>query len=145
MEDYPERIFRSAKRLIGYDRENTRNSRVISTARGNVTLGGKDAVRMLIDHLLLRTATYFARLTPSSSSAPKINKVVLAVPNTFTPAKIQQMKQCIPPSIVKVDHIYEAEAVLMYYLKRNPDTTGARETERGERVLVFDFGGGSAN
>src|SRR4029077_8870103 len=54
---------------------------------------------------------------------------------------------------LKVEHIYEAEAVLMFYLwqsdklnkKRASEATGLRATKRGERVLVFDFGGGSAN
>ena len=144
--DNSKRIFRSAKRLVGYDATNRKNARVVSTANGDVTLSGQDAVRMLIEYLLQRATEYFATHPPASGTPAWINKVVLAVPNTFTPAKIQQMKQCVPRYIQQVEHIYEAEAVLMYYLKQKQKVyVDVRNTERGERVIVFDFGGGSAN
>jgi molecular chaperone DnaK (HSP70) len=84
-----------------------------------------------------------------------LNKAVLAVPNTFTPGKISQMKECCRHASpgIKVEHIYEAEAVLMFYLSRHNElnprpaqrTRAAQSVASRERVIAFDFGGGSAN
>ena len=147
---YPAQVFRSAKRLIGYDNP----KKGLKSLGRPVILQGRDAVQMLVQFLVSSAEAYFSEHPPRSRTPARINKLVLAVPNTFTPGKIHQMKECcfVRPGI-HVDHIYEAEAVLVYYLWRQDQFISAqrdkvfamRETTRGERVLVFDFGGGSVN
>jgi hypothetical protein len=82
-----------------------------------------------------------------------MQNVVVAVPNTFTPAKVQQMKDCCSlRSTLRVHQIREADAVLMFYLWQGTRFTKGRlhdpvalQPGSGERVLIFDLGGGSAN
>jgi hypothetical protein len=147
--DAQPRIFWSAKRLIGYD--NLLIPYPEKTPR--IKLRGRDGVLMLADYLISRAKDYFVRLPEPVKY--KFNQVVLAVPNTFTPAKISQMRACCErKGIERVDVVYEAEAVVMYYLwqtgKLVREEGAGQEIERlrqegGEYVLVFDLGGGSAN
>jgi len=147
---HPDRCFTSAKRLIGYDWH-----REISINGNNIDVTGKDVVALLVDFLLSQARDYFLSRSYSESAGllPDLNKIVVAVPNNFTPYKIGVFKECCRrEGIQRVEHIYEAEAVVLSYLKQhdvaNKDRD-ARELERirreGENILVFDFGGGSLN
>jgi molecular chaperone DnaK (HSP70) len=140
-----ERCFHSPKRLIGYEEK-----RAVLFDGRPVPVQGQDAVSMIVRFLLDRAQAV------NSTPAPgrKINKLVVAVPNMFTPAKIQEMKTaCLGGPIRRVEHIYEAEATLMYYLAKAGELLGAEGLERradsrrgdGEYVLSFDFGGASLN
>ena len=143
-------IFRSAKRLIGYD-----NERRLTVNGADVILRGSNAVEMLVKYMIQMGSDHFRKRPSSAGPTPRLNKAVLAVPNTFTPGKIKQMKECCQRAWpgLKVEHIYEAEAVLMFYLWQSDALNGGRAsiandlrlTKRGERIVVFDFGGGSAN
>jgi molecular chaperone DnaK (HSP70) len=149
METLPEatvRLFRSAKRLVGY-----RNPFILDYEKKPIQLFGQDAVGMLADFLVSQARAYFER-RQSHGQQLRINKIVLAVPNMFTPGKIQQMRHCCQIQGVKrVLAIYEAEAVLVYYwwrtasLHPEPDNAEELRSKSGERVLIMDFGGGGVN
>jgi hypothetical protein len=139
------RCFHSPKRLIGYNAVRT-----IDYKGRLAQIDGHDAVSMIVDFLLSRVVAE----QPKLALPGKINKLVVAVPNMFTPGRVQAMiKACRRPNIQRVDHIYEAEATLMYYLwssrtllsEENLKARKAMRAEDGERVLILDFGGSSLN
>jgi len=142
----PSRLFRSAKRLIGY-----RNPFNPEFEGKPVHMYGQDAVAMLAEFLVVQAGTYFQRRQPQGQSL-RINKLVVAVPNMFTPGKIRRMSNCCQvQGITRVLTIYEAEAVLVYYwwctarLHPKPETPQQLRSNSGEFVLIMDFGGGGAN
>jgi molecular chaperone DnaK (HSP70) len=156
-----QRVFRSAKRLIGAKNskhlEYTYNVVDGSDYTLLVPISGRDATAMLAQFLYRKAEPHF-RERWRQAEPLKLNKAVVAVPNNFTPAKIEQMKQaCRCAGISHVEHIYEAEAVLLFYLwKQNSllekqDDSKLKESKlkeirrAGEYVLVVDFGGGSVN
>jgi len=136
-------VFRSAKRLIGYN-----NVFPVPFGSTQRHIHGSDAVTMLTQYLLdAAKREYAIRM----ASPPRINKAVIAVPNTFTPVKIQEMRSCCERNGLRTEHIYEAEAVIMFYIWKTRSLVGpdaedvAKLREDGENIFVFDFGGGSAN
>lgn len=144
-QEHSERCFYSPKRLIGYNEK-----RHLLYDGRPVELRGKDAVSMLVTNLVGCAETHLKRRKPGLKPP---NKIVVAVPNMFTPAKIEEMKECCRvQSIRQVEHIYEAEATLMYYLWKTAELTGDRSPSirdlrkrKGEHVLILDFGGASIN
>ncbi len=138
----PERVFLSAKKLLGYG-----NTRKIKINGKEKEFKGADAVSILSDYLVKQARQYFEEKI--SGEAPKINKAVVAVPNTFTPNKINQMKECIQncEGIEEVLHVYEAEAVVLYYVSDYSNLNVGRKIPVGdiEYIMVFDFGGGTIN
>ena len=148
------RVFKSAKRLLGYGNPHSLQCSYLGPEK--IPIQGAHAVRALATYLVRSAEKHFEART-TDGRKPKLKKAVVAVPNSFTPAKIKQMKECcMVGSIESVEHIYEAEAVLMFYLwreeqlKRDGSQRSVEDTEKlrragGESVLVCDFGGGSVN
>jgi hypothetical protein len=144
-----DRCFHSPKRLIGYDER-----RQVSYDGVPTEIRGRDAVSMIVRFLLEAAKSANEKLSAPPAPLRKINKLVVAVPNMFTPLKVKEMKDaCRVGPIRRVEHIYEAEATLMYYLwktgeRLTPEELQSREARRkadGEYVLSFDFGGSSLN
>lgn len=73
----------------------------------------------------------------------QINKLVVTVPNTYTPKNIQDVKNIIRETIPTVypEHlcfISESDAVACYYIDKKPLNDGEKET-----VLIYDMGAGT--
>jgi len=137
-----ERTFYSAKKLIGYS-----VSRNIQVNANEIAVTGQDVVKVLNDYLIKEANKFFK----SQNKGVQINKAAVAVPNNFTPLKINKMVEAVKSStgIEKVYHVYEAEAVTLYYLS-NYDTFNENRSEKipkgaRENVTIFDFGGGTIN
>lgn len=135
-----ERCFSSQKRLIGHEE----SRRVVLHDGWTVDLRGVDAVSMLVQYLVHQAK----KVHPEA----RVNKAVVAVPNIFTPAKIEEMREsCKQAGLARVEHIYEAEATLMFYLLKTeelyPKNVASLVDLRqgGEMVLIVDFGGASVN
>ena len=157
MRSFPERAFYSAKKLVGY--ENTRDIKVKHKIKGakskknkrvqfkEIKVKGSDALSILDDYLIKQAHRFFKE----ERGQLRINKAVVAVPNNFTPLKIEKMKACIENSeqIKKVLHIYEAEAIALYYLSIYNKLNKKRQQQISmgirENILIFDVGGGSLN
>lgn len=73
----------------------------------------------------------------------QINKLVVTVPNTYTPKNIQDVKNIIRETIPTVypEHlcfISESDAVACYYIDKKPLNNREKET-----VLIYDMGAGT--
>lgn len=137
-----DRTFYSAKKLIGYN-----VSRKIKLNDIDFSISGQDVVKILSDYMIKQSREYFT----SQRAGVQINKAAVAVPNNFTPLKIAKMVEAVKNAvgIEKVHHVYEAEAVALYYLS-NYETFNKNRFETippgvRENILIFDFGGGTIN
>jgi hypothetical protein len=140
--------FRSIKKLLGF-----KDKKEIVFNNGNsLNLKGKDMASLLVKGLYKDVNAYFNRLDFNADDYKRNGlfsplRAVVAIPNNFTASKIQDMIDCIANlnQFKEIRYVYEAEAVLFYYLsnfsKFNPkDTSFDSET-----VLVFDMGGATIN
>ena len=72
---------------------------------------------------------------------------MVAIPNNFTITKIQDMVDCISniKQFREVRYVYEAEAVLFYYLSNYKKLTNGSSMTDSETIMVFDMGGATIN
>jgi hypothetical protein len=129
--DDPNRIFFSFKRLVGYG-----NVRTFTTISGEeIKIRGEDVQSVIIDYLVMKAESFF-------KARPQ--QAVIVVPNSYTPAKIQLMKECCLKTryLKRVEHIYEPEAILLYYYKK---ISIKATISLPITVLVIDFGGSTLN
>ena len=141
----PQRCFFSPKRLIALSDP---RSLPVQTANGveTVEVSGRDAVACLVKSLQRAAQDRLPQRTEPIWMA-------VAVPVMFTPGRIAAMKQaCKDAGARRVEHIYESDATLMYYLfsVADADTREARRSSKlrrrgSEHALVLDCGGTSIN
>jgi len=132
----PENGFFSIKKLIGYQ-----NARTVILKGEPRSFTGEQITELLISHLYDKSKEVLKET--------KIDKLVVAVPNYYTPVKIRKVMDIIKrvgskngkPQIHKVLHIYEAEAVALYFIKKYRKEF----IYDNEDILIFDFGGGTIN
>ena len=110
--------------------------------------------RQLFNHYLTRQLTY---VNGHTALLPRIvDKLVLSVPNTYTPLNIETLRRLARQSMPTVYPEYlltvsESDAVACYYLSRENDYFDASELNRDliaslkrkENVLVYDMGAGT--
>jgi molecular chaperone DnaK (HSP70) len=76
-------------------------------------------------------------------------RAVFAIPNNFTATKIMDLRKSIEKLNLfkEVRFIYEAEAVLIYYLFSKRKKPDGQEVELidGEKILIYDMGGATVN
>jgi len=74
-------------------------------------------------------------------------RAVIAIPNNFTISKIQDMVDCLGylKQFKEVRYVYEAEAVLFYYLSNYSRFNNGDNQFKDENILVFDMGGATIN
>ncbi len=147
----PQQGFFSIKKLIGYE-----NKRTITHNRKQESFTGEDILSKIVRDVN-------KKLKPHLDGG-SLSRMVVAVPNYFTPIKIDRLKDCIVRSLKdspesnnnhrllfkdSVRHLYEAEASVLYYrMKYDEFNTGRPKriaTHENEDILVFDFGGGTLN
>lgn len=130
-------IFQSIKKLLGY-----KTKRLIEIDNGaSVEKTGQELSTLLIKGLYKDFSHKYLPLFPNVQRG-----AVVAIPNNFTANKIQDLLDCFKDlkAIKEVRFIYEAEAVLFYYLG-NYRKFFPNEVLSEETVLVFDMGGATIN
>ena len=142
--------FQSFKKLLGYCNKKTisfkNNKKLELTGKELSGLMVKGIFNDLASFLEL-TANFGFYSTVNGSRVFNPKRAVVAAPNNATLGKVQDLIDCVGllKQFKEVRYIYEAEAVLFYYLgnysKFNPD----RKTFEKEVVLIFDMGGATIN
>jgi molecular chaperone DnaK (HSP70) len=140
--------FQSIKKLLGYKDEKT----IVFSNNETLSLKGKDLAGLLIKGLFKDIKTYFTRPDFNADDYKRDGKfnplrAVVAIPNNFTTSKIQDMIDCIGnlKQFKEIRYVYEAEAVLFYYLSNYSQFSGGEASSDTETILVFDMGGATIN
>lgn len=140
--------FQSIKKLLGF-----RDIKEIKFDNNNVlSMKGKDLAGLLVKGLFKDINTYFNRPDFNADDYKRDGKfnplrAVVAIPNNFTTSKIQDMVDCIDHlnQFKEIRYVYEAEAVLFYYLSNYSQFSGGEASSDSETILVFDMGGATIN
>jgi molecular chaperone DnaK (HSP70) len=144
--------FKSIKKLLGY-----KDDMSIDFENGNkLTLKGKDISALLVKGLYKETETFINKgdfkiddYMRGEKGLERFNplRAVVAIPNNFTASKIRDMIYCIAGlnQFKEIRYVYEAEAVLFYYLSNYSKFNSGKNTFGSETVLVFDMGGATIN
>jgi len=140
--------FQSIKKLIGF--KDTFN---IKFKNGrSLDLTGKDLASLLVKCIyndLLKTVNASGIKTEDYFRKGIFNplRAVVAIPNNFTISKIQEMIDCIKNlgQFREIRYVYEAEAILFYYLSNFSKFNESARAIEDESILVFDMGGATIN
>jgi hypothetical protein len=115
-------------------------------------LNGKDLASLLVKGLFNDVITYFEKASFKTDEYLRFGKfnpqrAVVAIPNNFTINKIQDMIGCIENlrQFTEIRFVYEAEAVLFYYLSNYRRLNNTEDPFKQETILVFDMGGATLN
>lgn len=153
--------FQSIKKLLGYE-----NSQKILISRGSKKLikdiSGKDLAHLLVKGLCNHFDQYIVENPGGrvnkvvreqfmaveegrSSSKLAVERAIVAVPNSYTLDKIQEMVDSVARTdrFKEVHYIYESEAVFMTYLRSNWSQIGNLQNDR--IFVVYDMGGATIN
>ena len=138
--------FQSIKKLLGY-----KDKKEISFKNNNkLYLSGKELSSLLVKGLYNETINFIKRLNNNeflNSSNFNPQRAVVAIPNNFTLSKTQDMIDCISniKQFKEIRYVYEAEAVLFYYLSNYSHFNNTNSKFDKETILIFDMGGSSIN
>ena len=96
---------------------------------------------------------YIRESLPQDVSNEKINRIVLTVPNTFSPRHRETVEEIVRSSLNNLEirdicFVSESDAVACYYLKHRHEINKSlnRSTDKineGENILVYDMGAGT--
>ena len=96
---------------------------------------------------------YIRECLPQDVPNERINRLVLTIPNTFSPRHIETIRSIVKQSLNRLDirdicFVSESDAVACYYLKYRHEINKHlnRSTEivnAGENILVYDMGAGT--
>jgi molecular chaperone DnaK (HSP70) len=140
--------FKSIKKLLGFKDI----KEVVFDNKNKLPLTGKDLAGLLVKGLFKDINTYFNRPDFNADEYKRDGKfnplrAVVAIPNNFTISKIQDMVDCIGKlnQFKEIRYVYEAEAVLFYYLSNFSELSQGESALEEETILVFDMGGATIN
>ncbi len=141
--------FSSFKKLLGFKD----HKQIVFNNKQILKLTGKDLASLLIKNLFEDIKTFFTNNSVANREEyerdGKFNpsRAVVAIPNNFTNRKIQDMLDCIINlrQFKEIRCIYEAEAVLFYYLSDYKRLNNSKDRLEEETILVFDMGGATIN
>lgn len=140
--------FQSIKKLLGFKDV----KEIVFDNKNTLSLKGKDLAGLLVKGLFKDINTYFNRPDLNAEDYKRDGKfdplrAVVAIPNNFTTSKIQDMVDCIGKlnQFKEIRYVYEAEAVLFYYLSNYSQFSGGEASSDSETILVFDMGGATIN
>lgn len=148
--------FQSIKKLLGY---NDMHSLFDEQRREVRKLPGRDLALLLVKGLCNHFEQYIRTNSEVSDKERELfihegkfepSRAIVAVPNNYTIVKAQDMVDSIKRTKLfkEVHYLYEAEGVMMCYIRNNWDTiTNSPDTyeESGKRFVVFDMGGATIN
>lgn len=138
--------FQSIKKLLGF-----KDVKEIVFKNITFELTGKKLSSLLIQGLYKELDEFVKRLGNkellNSHEAFDPKRAVIAIPNNFTISKIQDIVECIDylEQFKEVRYVYEAEAVLFYYLSKYSRFHKANSKLDNDNILVFDMGGATIN
>ena len=152
--------FQSIKKLLGYSNELLikREKPVQSIQR----IAGRDLAHLLVKGLLNRFMSYLSGYSGGDNGTNDVNalnevlpkffnegefqpsRAIVTVPNNFTLVKILDMVESVRRTnkFKEVHFLYEAEGVLMMYLRENWSELKKKEAQT---IIVFDMGGATIN
>jgi len=140
--------FQSLKKLLGFKDV----KEVVFDNRIKLQLKGKDLASLLVKGLYKDITTYFTRPNWNADDYKRNGtfnplRAVVAIPNNCTISKIQDMVDCIRNlnQFKEIRYVYEAEAVLFYYLSHFSQLCKGEQQLTSETLLVFDMGGATIN
>ena len=140
--------FQSIKKLLGFKDV----KEIVFDNKNILSLKGKDLAGLLVKGLFKDINTYFNRPNFNADDYKRDGKfnplrAVVAIPNNFTTSKIQDMVDCIGnlKQFKEIRYVYEAEAVLFYYLSNYSQFSDGEASSDSETILVFDMGGATIN
>jgi molecular chaperone DnaK (HSP70) len=140
--------FQSIKKLLGFKDI----KKVIFENNNTLALQGKDLAGLLVKGLFKDLNTFFSRPNMTTDNYHRDNqfkptRAVVAIPNNFTISKIQDIIDCINKlsQFKEIRYVYEAEAVVFYYLSNSKRYNLSEDTLNSETILVFDMGGATIN
>lgn len=141
--------FQSIKKLLGF-----KNHKEIHFDNGSsLSLTGKDLSGLLIKGMYkVLYQSVKPELPAHKEYLDKNNlfnplRAVVAIPNNFTISKIQDIIECVGhlKQFKEIRYVYEAEAVLFYYLSNYRKFNSEGSALDKETILVFDMGGATIN
>lgn len=149
------KAFRSIKKMLGYQLE----KKVVFNNEKTISLDGKKLTSILVedvitDHLsfLNLNKNLFPHLVDKTGELKLPERAVITIPNNFTATKTQSLLDSIRDlnRFKEIRYIYEAEAILLYYLQKfkNKNKGDKNEKEKvllDNTILVFDMGGTTIN
>lgn len=131
--------FQSFKRFLGF-----REPLKLQFQHGNLEFEGKDLSRLLVRYVYENFERHLEERHPEINLGKgKGARCVVAIPNTFTLAQAQAMREVVA-ELGKFDEVRcltEAEAVFFYHLSRLREVPA----DRPRTVMVFDMGGSTMN
>jgi len=140
--------FQSIKKLLGFKDV----KKILFDNKNELELKGKDLASLLVKGLYRDVNAYFIRPDFNADDYKRDNKfnpfrAVVAIPNNFTISKIKEMVECIDDlkQFKEIRYVYEAEAVLFYYLSNFSQLSQEKEATDKETILVYDMGGATIN
>lgn len=139
--------FVSIKKLLGYNErfEIGKGLYVKSSLLSTLLIEG--LLKQLNDYITDNRLQYPQFFNSRGVFAPQ--RAAFAIPNNFTAAKIQQLKNCIQEveklSLKEIRFIYEAEAIIVNYLNSSASSEQKQESPSGETIFIFDMGGATIN
>jgi molecular chaperone DnaK (HSP70) len=124
--------FRSIKKMLGFNDTNK-----------EINKNGKELAEKLVSDI-------FDEVKSANAEIQTAKRAIVAIPNNYTATKIKDMLACIESlgQFKEIRTIYEAEAVIFYYLLNKSDLNGKFECKPAnddETILVFDMGGATIN
>ncbi len=138
--------FQSIKKLLGF-----KDIKEITFSNGGkIYLSGKELSSLLVKGLF-KELNYFVQKVNNPEFLHKgtfnPRRAVVAIPNNFTISKIQDMIDCLAylKQFKEIRYIYEAEAVLFYYLSNYGRFNKGNNKFQDENILIFDMGGATIN
>lgn len=131
------------------------DSRIATMEEDKVVYSSLAVVDKIFEEVYKQLFIYYIKDAINQRDAQKINQIVLTVPNTYTPAHLKRLEECIKSSfhdlyIRNVRFVSESDAVACYYQKnwasinrkinRNVENS---PLENQENILVYDMGAGT--
>ncbi len=141
--------FQSFKKLLGFKNK----KKILFKNKVELELSGRDLGSLLVKGLYQDLLTFLNRKNIKAedyySKDKRFNpqKAVVAIPNNFTVSKIQDIIDCIAglKQFKEIRYVYEAEAVLFYYLSNFKRLNGVKDFPNSETIFIFDMGGATIN
>lgn len=144
--------FQSIKKLLGY----TTSQKVIGASNQKVEIPGRDLAHLLVRGLYNHFEKYVrnSRVKDKQEYIHKMfvdaeghfipQRAIVAVPNNYTMAKIQEMVDSVKRlnQFKEVHYIYESEAVMMSYFRQE---WSKLEQIQHKTFMVYDMGGATIN